>query len=155
MEMIIAVAIFGGLSVISVQALWDTLSTRAKQYSIESATATLRPMLSILENSITAASQSSVLSATELQIVGTTCRTIKLVGTAIVQQVSTVAPPCTAPTSGTFETLTPSGYEVSSFTLSPTGSPDLINIYIKGQYKDSLGVHPFEATTSASARVAL
>lgn len=155
MEMIIAVAIFGGLSIISVQALWDTLSTRAKQYSIESSTSTLRPILSVLENSITAASQVNVVSATELRIVGATCRTIKLVGSAIVQQVSSVSPPCTAPTSGTFETLTPPNYQVSAFTLSPIGSPDLINIYIKGQYADSLGIHPFEAVTSASSRVAL
>lgn len=158
LELIVAVAIFGALSLVSVQVLWDTLTTRSKQYGIENTTSAVRPILATLEQAIISASSSSLISATEIQITGTTCRTIKLSGNAIVQEV-TSASPCTAPTSGVFTSLTPLNYTVTEFLLTPSPypntNPKVVTITIGGIYKDGLGSHIFFATTSAAPRVSL
>lgn len=158
LELIVAAGIFGVLSLVSVQMLWDTLTSRSKQYSMENSTSAIRPILSTLEQAILSASSSSLISASEIQITGAPCRTIKLSGSAIVEQMN-VAVPCTAPTSGTFSPLTPPNYTISTFLLTPSPYPNMnpkvVTITVGGVYKDGLGSHTFFATTSAAPRVSL
>ncbi len=159
LELLIGMAIFGALSLVSVQMLWDTLSARSKQYSIENSTSSVRPILATLEQAIASASTSSIISATEIQITGTTCRTIKLNGSKIVQEVA-VTSPCAAPTiSVSSPSLTPENFNVTTFLLAPSPypntNPNIVTITIGGTYSDGLGSHTFYATTSAAPRVSL
>jgi len=155
-ELIVAIGIFGALSLVSVQMLWDTLSTRSKQYSIENSTSAIRPVIATLSQAIVSATYINVFSATQIQITGSPCRTIQWNSTAKVLEGATVTgASCIPPTSG-FSSLTPSTVSITSFTLSPTGiQPKVILISIAGLYKDSLGSHTFTYNFSVSPRVAL
>lgn len=155
-ELIVAIGIFGALSLVSVKVLWDTLSTRSKQYSIENSTSAIRPVVATLTQSITSATSINVASASQIQITGSPCRTIQLNSTSkSLEQVTTTGTPCTPGISG-FSSLTPSTVSITTFTLSPTGlQPKVILISIAGTYKDSLGSHTFTYNFSVSPRVSL
>lgn len=153
LELLVAMAIFGALSLVSVQSLWDTLSTRSKQYSIENSTSVIRPVIAAVTQQVISASSINIFSASEIRITGTTlCTTIKQNGTAIVlgtDAVATCAP-------GTFTPLTAPPVSITTFSITPTGmSPKVVSVSITGLYKDSIGSHNFQYNFSVSPRVAL
>ena len=145
-ELIVAVAIFGALSVVSVQTLWTTLSTRSKQYSIENSSSAIRPIVSTLSQAISEASTIQIPDATHIVITGTPDRTIRLNGMVLEQSIS----------SGPYVSLTPVNVLVSTFVLSPVGSaPKVVAVTLGGTYADSLGSHAFSYNFSVTPRVAL
>lgn len=155
-ELIVAIAIFGALSLVSVQSLWDTLSTRSKQYSIENSASAIRPIVAILTQAITSATSINIQSATQIQITGTSCMTVQLnTSSKALEMASVTAASCTPPSSG-FSALTPPTVTITAFTLSPVGAtPKVISIFIAGLFKDSIGSHAFQYNFSVSPRVAL
>lgn len=145
-ELIVAIGIFGALSLVSVQALWDTLSTRSKQYSIENSASVIRPVIATLTQAITSATYINVVSPTEIQITGSPNRTISLHGTTLEQSID----------AGTPVPLTPASVSISALTMSPIGiRPKVVSITIVGTYKDSLGSHAFQYNFSVSPRVSI
>lgn len=155
-ELIVAIGIFGALSLVSVQALWDTLTTRSKQYSIENSASAIRPIVATLSQSIMSASSISVVSATQVQITGSPCRTIQWNSTnKSLEQATANGASCTPPTSG-FTALTSPPVSITTFTVTPVGAtPKVVSISIAGTYKDSLGSHAFQYNFSVSPRVSL
>ena len=153
-ELIVAMAIFGALSLVSVQTLWDTVTTRSKQYSIETSTAAVRPILSTISQGVES-STAVTASGSQIQITGSVCTTIKWCAPSIVQYVSAdttcVNITCNPLTSGATY-LTPTGLTIASFSATMTGSPANVTVSIGTNYKDSLGQHVFYATTSATRR---
>jgi len=145
-ELIIAMAVFGALSLVSVQMLWDTLSSRSKQYSIENSASAIRPIITTLSRAISEASYIVIPDATHIEITGNPNRTIRLNGTMLEESVD----------AGAYVSLTPQNISIGTVTIAPTGvQPKNISIFISGIYKDSLGAHTFQYTFSVSPRVAL
>jgi len=153
-ELIVAIGIFGALSLVSVQVLWDTLSTRSKQYSIENSASVIRPIVATLSQAIVSATYINVVSSTQIQITGLPCRTIQLNSTTkALEQATATGASCTPPTSG-FTPLTPPAISITSLSFAPTGvQPKAVSISIAGTYKDSLGSHAFQYNFSVSPRV--
>lgn len=157
LEVIIAVAIIAGLSIVSVQSLWDSISTRSKQYSLETSASVMRQTLSTMTQAIISSNQVSIdVSSTSIKITGSPCRTIQLNSVAhTIDQAVSAVPSCTPPTSG-FSAMTPSNVTINSFTLNPTGSGvTTVTLTIAGVYKDSLGSHSFQYDTTVSQRTTL
>lgn len=145
-ELIVAIGIFGALSLVSVQMLWDTLSTRGKQYSIENSASVIRPIIATLTQTITEASAIRIPDATHIEITGSHNRIIRLNGTTLEQSVDSAA----------YESLTPPNVSFTSFAFSPVGlNPKVIQITIGGVYSDSLGSHDFQYNFSVSPRVSI
>jgi len=155
-ELIVAIGIFGALSLVSVQALWDTLTSRSKQYSIENSTSAIRPIVATLSQAIVSATYINVVSTTQIQITGLPCRTIQLNSTTkALEQATVTGASCTPPTGG-FTPLTPSTVSITSLSFSPIGvQPKIVSISIVGTYKDSLGSHAFQYDFSVSPRVGI
>jgi prepilin-type N-terminal cleavage/methylation domain-containing protein len=153
-ELIVAIGIFGALSLVSVQMLWDTISSRSKQNSIENVSSTIRPILATLAQAIESASQISI-TGSQIKITGFPCRTIDLYDYRIWQSIDS-SPTCNPPASGT-DPLTPlpPTFSVSEFTLTTPSTLNVINITIGVTYKDSLGSHTLYATTSAVKRATI
>lgn len=152
-ELIVAIAIFGALSLVSVQTLWDTLTTRSKQYSIENSASAIRPIISALTRAIFSASSINIVNAGEIRITGSPlCTTIKLSGNIVM--LATDANATCAPSA--FIPLNALPVSITNFTLAPTGtSPKVVSVTIAGSYKDSIGSHDFTYNFSVSPRVAL
>ena len=156
LELIIAIAIIGSLSVVSLQSLWDTLSSRSKQYSLENSSSALRNVINTLTEAIVTGNQVNVVSSSVIKITGTTCRTIQYDNStkSLVQATSDV-PTCTPPTTG-FVPLTPVNITITSFTFAPVGPfPNFVTIVITGFTQDSLGKHDFNYTTTVTPRITI
>lgn len=155
-ELLVAMVIFSALSLVSVQILWNTVTTRSKQYSIENSAAAIRPIEATLTQSILSASGVNVASVTQIQITGSVCRTIQWNATnKSLEEATDTSASCVPPTTG-FTPLTVTPVSITVFTISPTGtSPKVVTFSITGLYKDSLGSHAFQYNFSVAPRVAL
>ncbi len=155
-ELLIAAAIIGSISILSVQSLWDVVSTRSKQYSLETSSDSVRLILNTISLAIQSGATINIPSSTVLQITGTPCRTLRYnSATFALEQAVTPGASCTPPTTG-YSALTPANIKISSFSLSPTGPfPKFVSINIAGTYKDSLGSHTFSYTTTVTPRVSI
>lgn len=153
-ELLIATAILGGLAVVGTQLLWDTITTRAKQSSLEGAQDNFRLVASTLTRAIQSAKSVNVSNATTIEIRGEPCRTVRLTGITIEQAIDSSSS-CLPPTSG-FVPLTKTEMNIQSLDFSPIGSlPKTVTIKIGGIYKDGLGEHPLNFQTTVAPRITL
>jgi prepilin-type N-terminal cleavage/methylation domain-containing protein len=151
-ELVVATAIFGAVSLISVQMLWNTLSSRSKQYSIENSSSVMRPVLSTITQAIESATRINV-SGSQIRIWGSPCRTIEWSGGMIKQSIVDT-PLCDPPLDATTSiTPGPPDFTVDIFDITQTSSPTIINIKVRVTYQDKLGSHVVDMTTSAVQRV--
>ncbi len=158
-ELLISTLIVAGLSVVSVNMLYTTLSSRAKQTSVETSTDSVRVLYTTLSSAVEAAKSITVVNSTTIQITGTPCRTIKYDNPtkALVQAIDTSAL-CTAPEviGPSYTGLTSNQIQILTFSLSPTGNaPSSVTISLTGTYKDSVTDHPFTYYTTVTPRITL
>lgn len=155
-ELLVATVILAGISVVSVQLLWDSVSLRSKQTSIEQSSDNFRLLINNLTKEVQGAQSISVPNAETLEIVSSPCRTIRKTadGKGIEEATSTVDP-CTPPTSG-FVKITQDQFAVRTLEFTPLGTIlKSVTMKIAGDYKDSLGNHPVDFQTTISPRVSL
>ncbi len=149
-ELLVGVAILSGISILSVQMLSDTLSSRAKQISIENTSDNFRLLINTLTKAIQEATNVELENPETLKITGEVCQTIKLESGSIIQEIDQ---DCMPPAEIT-QILSKENIQVQSLTFSQnTGS--LVNIAIQGVYKDNLGEHPFNYETAVVSRISL
>ncbi len=161
-ELLVAIAIVGIISVISVQSLYDSISFRSKQYSIEDSSDNYRSLVKLITGSVLEAQSISILSSSEMEIIGEgICRTIVYDGTASVRYgqatgASCIPPDCSAPDYLGCAPLNGNGVLISNFSLSPIGtSPGIVTLELEGISKNSLGEHPFKYQTTITPRVSI
>ncbi|MFH1971261.1 MAG: prepilin-type N-terminal cleavage/methylation domain-containing protein [Patescibacteria group bacterium] len=157
-ELLVATAIIGVVAVIGVQILWDTLSLSSKQNSIESSSENFRIFISSFTNSIQEAKNISILNSNTIQITGDICKTIKLnTAKKWIEEAQDKSVPCTPPPlTSSFNQITQDQILINKFELSPIGP--LLNtvfVQIEGVFKDSLGEHPINFSSSVTPRVTL
>ena len=155
-ELLVAIGIIGIISVISTQLLWNTVTTRAKQESIEVSSENFRTFIKYLTNSIQEAGSINIPNSSTIEIKGKICRTIHLKADKI-EEAQSFAANCLPPdTSASYLRVTPVGVELDTYTFSPTGlNPDSVTITIIGIYRDSLGEHPINFVTSVTPRITI
>jgi prepilin-type N-terminal cleavage/methylation domain-containing protein len=152
-ELLVTVAIIGIISIISVQMLYDSVSIRAKQQSIEEANDSFRTVSSYIANSVVEAQNVHIPNPNEIRITGSqTCQTIKL-GDNNNILISQSEAPCTPPETG-FTGLTGENMRIDELVFSPEGgSVRIVTLYIKGDLKKSLDTFPFEYETTVTLRI--
>ena len=157
-ELLVATAIISVISIFGVNLLWDSLTSRAKQDSIETTSESFRTFLVTLTRSVQEANSINIPNTTSIQITGKPCLTIRynLTDKSIEEAIDTT-PTCVPPAAGaSFIRLTREELKVQKFELSPTGFlPNFISVKIEGLYKDSLGEHPFNFYSTITPRVTL
>lgn len=156
-EVLVAAAIFSGLSILGTQLLWDTLTSRAKQTSIEETADNVRLVVSTITKAIQSAKSVSVPDSVTLQITGEPCRTVKFNPTdkSIEEATDATSPSCTPPSNG-FTRITKGEVVIQNLEFSPTGNlVQSVTIKVGGIYKDTLGEHPINFETTVASRIAL
>jgi prepilin-type N-terminal cleavage/methylation domain-containing protein len=163
-ELLIAIAVFGIISVISVQGLYDIVSFRAKQQTIEDSSDSLRIITRQISKSVTEADRITIENTgttlkTENEI---ECHTFTYESGNILHKISkSIEPteddpgtPCTPPTPGLTDAITSDDYtNIDNFSLSPVGSNvQVVTLEITGQYTNSLGDHPINYSTTITRR---
>jgi len=154
-ELLVAVAIIGIISTISVQSLYDAVSIRSKQHYIEDTSDDLRSLVKLVTNSILEGNVIKIPNSREIMIVGdSSCATIKFdAGTGLVLHSRITGVSCTPPTSG-FTTVSGNNIEIEDFSFSPvSNSPSVITLRIIYKYVDASGNHPFTYQTTITPRV--
>lgn len=166
-ELLVAIVIFAGVSMVGVQLLWDTLSTRSKQTSIESSSDNFRLFVSTLTKAVQSARSvkvdpadlSKIEITAKIDVTGEPCRTIKLNTTdqTIVQATDNTLPFCQPPDdSASFSPLTKPEIKIQQLEFSsPGNSVQVVTIKIKGVYEDNLGDHPLDFQTTIMPRITL
>lgn len=157
-ELLVAIAILGGLSLVGVQLLWDTLITRSKQYSIEESSDNFRLFASTLTKSIQSAATVSIPDSSTIKITGSPCRTLRfnfLAKTIEEAQKEAIGDPpvCSPPDTGfiavTKDKLTIQSVEFSPVSVLPSST---ITIKIQGFYKDTQGEYLINFETTVTPR---
>ena len=163
-ELLIAMAIFSSLALVSVHLLWGTVSTRTKQSSIEEANDNLRLLVSNLTKEIQSAKSVSLDNCTlgichTLKISGDICRTIRWntydPTDQYVEEAVDSANPCQPPITN-FSRISKKQIFIDTVDFSsPTGAGQakIISIKISGLFKDNFGNHPIEYETTVTPRV--
>lgn len=155
-ELLVAIAIVGIISIISIQSLYNAVTIRSKQYSIEDSSDDFRSLIKIITKEVVEGRNIKIPNSHQIMITGDgSCTTVSIeVQTVKYLQVST---PCTPPTVGLTNILG------SNFTIdtvksyfSPVSDPArVVSIYIEGVYKNSLGEHPFKYQTTVTPRISI
>ncbi len=154
-EILIAVAITGIISIISIQGLFDIISIRAKQQSIEESSENFRIIIRALSKAATESINIDIPNINEIRITGEKeCQTIKYNSVNKSLEKALVSQnPCIPPDSN-FQTITNSEITITKFSLSPIGqNVKLILLEVEGYYKNSLGDHPIKYTTTITKRI--
>jgi prepilin-type N-terminal cleavage/methylation domain-containing protein len=155
-ELLVAIAVISVVSVASTQILSDTLTSRAKQYSITESSDDMRRIISDISASVKEAKSISIPNGNTLEITADICKTFKLnTSSSRLEVASDANASCTPPTSGFSEVNAP-GMEFSKFDFSPvTSLPAFVNLEIEGINKDPYSQHPFVFKTTLYPRVGL
>ncbi|MDP3955471.1 MAG: prepilin-type N-terminal cleavage/methylation domain-containing protein, partial [bacterium] len=77
-ELLVAVTIMGAISAVSVKLLYDTVSVRSKQYSIENSADSVRLILSTMSSTIQSGQNITFPSANSIKIMGYTDKTTNI-----------------------------------------------------------------------------
>ncbi|MDP3998941.1 MAG: prepilin-type N-terminal cleavage/methylation domain-containing protein [bacterium] len=155
-EVLVAIAILAGLSFVSTQLLWDTVTTRSKQVSIEGSSDNLRFFTQTLTKSIQSAKSVSIPDTSTIKVTAQPCRTLRFNSSLqTIEQAVDDSASCVPPTAG-FQTLTKDQITVTFFEVSPVGDfPQAVTIKLQGTFKDGLGEHPIDFITTVSPRMNL
>ncbi|MGD8744389.1 MAG: prepilin-type N-terminal cleavage/methylation domain-containing protein [Candidatus Woesebacteria bacterium] len=165
-ELLVAVAILGIVSVISVQGLWDIVTSRNKQYQLENSSDLFRSFLSSVSRDLVESSEVKVISTSDLRVKGAkSCRVIRhnstdnsieeFVDTTDGCELDCVDDPVCLSSKGGFRKVSNESYDITKLEFSPVVDfPDSIGISIEGTFEDNLGSHNIDYTTSVSPRTA-
>ncbi len=148
-ELLIAVAIVGVISVASVNLLFTTVLNRARQNSIQYASSDARNLIEIISKSIKQSTNVEA-SGSQLKITATTCRTLHLEGNSVLM--ATISTPSCVPPSASSGDLKMTDVDtiITSFVVAKIG--DSISLLIAGNHKDAFGKHDFSYDTVITKR---
>lgn len=154
-ELLVGVAILAGLSILSVQLLSDTLSSRTKQLSIENSNDFFRSFTNTLTKAIEGATSVEILDTNgdangdkikitnQPNINNQSCRTIKFVsGTNQIFQSTDDLNPCSPPgdASDLIETGNLKIVDLKFLPITPiNSSTKIVNIEVSWNYHDNMG----------------
>ena len=152
-ELLVSVAIIGIISMISIQMLYDGVTLRSKQYSLETSSESVRVFLKQISKAIVESKDVEVPTSDKILITGENiCQTFSYDGVGkkiLYSKVESVE--CAE--IGSQPIMDPE-IEIIDLSFSPIGdSLSVVNIEIEGVYKDSLGEHPINYKTSVSPRM--
>lgn len=170
-ELLVAAVVIAIISVVSTQFLFDTLTTRAKQYSITTSSEEVRKLLNELTQDIQEAGRVSIPNATTVEITGTmdetavppqVCKAYRYAPAPLstiqlaVSEAVDANHPCTPPQAG-FNTVLNEEITIDTFVLSPSPSTStrIVNLEFSGLHQDNLGEHPFNYGTTMYAQVGM
>ncbi len=153
-ELLVAVAIVGIISTVSIQMLYDAITIRSKQYSIETSSDNVRVFVRRVTKEIIESENVDVVDVGTINILsGGKCITYAF--DEVNKNVLYAAAEgeiCSDGISSVFDYAV----EITGFTFSPVGeSVAVVNIAVQGIYKDSLGEHVIDYKTSAVPRVTI
>lgn len=136
-ELLVAIAIIGIIATISTQLLWDTVTSRSKQDSIEVSSENMRTFIDNLTNYIQEANSITIPDSSTIKIKGDICRTIQYDSEKkkISEGIITTAG-CEAPDMADIE-ITQEGIDITKFEFSPTG-PHPSTVSLKIEYDDTM-----------------
>jgi prepilin-type N-terminal cleavage/methylation domain-containing protein len=155
-ELLVATAIIGIVATISTQLLWDTVTNRSKQDSIEVSSENMRVFINNLTNYIQEADSINIPNDATIEIKANTCRTIRYNSADHnIEEAKITSDGCNAPDStAIFSPLTQQDITINSFGLLPTGpNPSILTLTIAGTYQDLGGEHPLNIVTTITPRV--
>lgn len=153
-ELLVAVAILGIISTISVQMLYDGVTLRAKQYSLETSSESIRTFVKQISTSIIGSKNISISADhSKIYITGEeVCETYAFADQTI-KYSNMTGDTCTPPES-VVPYLLNEEITISDLSFFSEGDPPrVVNIYLEGVYKDSLGDHPIKYMTSVTPRI--
>ena len=153
-ELLVAVAILGIISTISVQMLYDGVTLRAKQYSLETSSESIRMFVKQISTAIIGSENISISEDhSKIDITREDdCETYAFADQTI-KYSKTTGDTCTPPDS-VVPYLLNEEISISNLSFSSEGDPPrVVNIYLEGVYKDSLGDHPIKYMTSVTPRI--
>jgi len=154
-ELLIAMVVIGVISAVSTQILFDTLTVKSKQNSLEQSTDASYVIIEQIVSSLKTAKSVNIPNANLIEIQGDAlCVNYRynLVNLSI-ERAQDVNPPCSP---DLYLTLTRQDTKITNFNFSPPGFlPENVSILIEGESQNSLGVHPFKYQTSVVPRVSL
>ena len=155
-ELIIAVAIIGGVIAVSTQLLYRVVTSRSQQYTLEDSVETIRLVTRTITSAITTSDSLSIPNSHTLTITSQPCQTFRFNSTgSFIEHATDTSANCTPPNSG-FVTLTPDNLVVTSFDFSPVSTlPDVVNISLEGYYNHPFGQQPINISTTAVPRITL
>ena len=153
-ELLVAIAIIGIISIVGVRILYDVVSIRAKQQTIEDSSDSFRVLARLITKSVMESQSVSVPNSHELRIIGEDhCQTIRydpVTGSILHSKITN---PCTPPDAGLIK-LTSDDLVITNCNLSPTGvSVKVLSLELQGYYKNSLSNHPLVYKTTISSRL--
>jgi prepilin-type N-terminal cleavage/methylation domain-containing protein len=155
-ELLVAIAIIGTISVVSVQLLYDIVSIRAKQQTIEDSSDSFRVVSRLITKSVIEARSIKISpSGDSIEAIGeNTCQTIAYdAATLSIRYKSLEGTSCATDLTEN-EAITSQDFVITSFSLSPTGTNvKVILLEMEGHYKNSLGDHPIRYSTTISKRI--
>ena len=157
-ELLIAIAIIGTISVISVQLLYDIVSIRAKQQTIEDSSDSFRIVSRLISKSIMEARYISIQdTGTSVQIIqDESCQTISYnLENSSIRYKSTDSTSCANIASLTADdNITSNDLIITKFLLSQLDEKARVILFeMEGYYKNSLGNHPINYTTTITRRI--
>jgi len=154
-ELLVAVAIVSALAIISVQILFDTVSVKSKQQTLETSSDSAFLVFEQITKAVKEAKSINVPTVNQIEIVNSVnCINYRynLADKTIEKAVDSLVS-CT-PTS--YIAITPISFEVSDLNFSPIGSsPDSVSLLMVGEIKGALDRHPFKFQTNIYPRVTL
>lgn len=161
-ELLIAIAVFAIISIISVQGLYDIVSIRAKQQTIEDSSDSLRTIARLISKSVTEADRVAIENSGTLLKTENNyeCHTFQYSSGLILHKISKSTEPtetdpgtpCTPPTPAITDTITTEDLSIDSFTVTSIDGNKAISLSITGSHTNSLGDHPIKYSTTIARR---
>ena len=154
-ELLVASAIMGLVGIVAVQLLYDSVSYRAKQRTIEDASEDLRQIARIITSAVVESQNISVVSPHEIRVVSSSsCHTFRYDSADnSVKLAKDPNYPCAPPDTGFYD-ITSADMVVTDFNVYPVGdSVSFVTIEIEGEYKNSVDSHSVRHTITATPRI--
>lgn len=157
-ELMIAIAVMGVISIIAVRGLYDVVLMRAKQQTVEDTADSFRTITRTITKAVIESQNVYVPNNSEIRITGEkACQTYKFDASQKAILFYEIFPgPCTPPDPATSAAanITGNDIEITSLIFSPVNSAsNVIVMQIEGVYKNSLGDHPIKYETTMTPRI--
>jgi prepilin-type N-terminal cleavage/methylation domain-containing protein len=155
-EVLVAAAIIGVLSVVSIQLLFDTISVKSKQQTLETSSDNAYVVIEQIAKSVKEAKSINVTdSGAKIEIVGRlTCVNYRFnsVDNSVEKAVDSAS--VCIPTA--YSSISQSDFKITNLSFSPVGPlPSNISILLEGEVKGTMGEHPFSYQTNIYPRVGM
>lgn len=154
-ELLIAISIVGIISAVATQLLFDTVTTRSKQQSIENSSDDIQFFVFDITKSIQESKSINIPDAQTIEISkDTECIKMRYNSPDLsIEKAIDANPPCNP---SLFVKTTQENTKITKLDFSPIGFlPKTVNIKVEGSVKDAFGDHPINFETNVMPRVSL